>query len=145
MRQSSTANNNFIILESDRRSHARLSAVTVKDLFHQALEAMASVVYKPYRSLTPHITVHVKISSVDINSLIVDFLSEVLWQGEVHKAVFPEMRERRFTNSELEADLIGIPIRNPDTQIASIAYSGMRVSRRADGLWQTEVQFDHTK
>jgi len=141
--KASTANN-FIILESKHRSQARLSAITVKDLFHQALEAMASIIYKPYRSLTPHVTVHIKVSSVDINSLIVDFLSEALWQGEVHKAVFPEMRERRFTNSELEADLIGIPIRAADTNISSVSYSGMRVSRRADGLWQTEVQFEHS-
>lgn len=143
MKAPSTAHNNFIILESQHRSHARLSAITVKDLFHQALEAMASVLYKPYRSLTPHVTVHIKVSSIDINALIVDFLSEVLWQGEVHKAVFPIMRERRFTNSELEADLIGIPIRSPDTTITGVSYSGMRVSRRSDGLWQTEVHFEH--
>ncbi len=139
MKSPSTARDTFLTLESTNEVRLRLRAGTVEDLFHLSLEGMASVVYGPYRASHPQLTVPIRVSSIDVNALMVDFLSETLWQGEVHQAVFPEMRVKRFTNSEIEADLMGIPINRLDKNIHTVAYTGMRVCRNNDGLWQTEV------
>jgi len=142
MRTQPSAKDTFIVLDSEPQILVRLRASTVKDLFHQALEGMASVLYSPYRALSSQLTVPIRVSSIDVNALVVDFLSEALWQGEVYKAVFPEMRVKRFTNSEIEADLLGIPVSRLDRPVQSVSYTGLRVARHTDGLWQAEVTLE---
>ena len=59
---------------------------TLDNLFLQALEGLAQSVYRNYKAnQTDQITLSIKVSSIDINSLLVDFLSEVLYKSEINK------------------------------------------------------------
>ena len=135
--------NKFELIERSGECELRLIGRTVEDLFYQALEGLSSLLYRgyPHPCVSPT-SVHVRISSVDVNSLLVDFLSEVLYQTEMHRCTFSDMHLRRLTNSELEADIRGCRIVRADRRIRLVTYQGVRVLKHPDGLWQASVIFD---
>ncbi len=139
----SKTKNKFIVLEHTADLKIRVVGETLSDLFSQALEGMASILYYDYaaRGVSP-ISIAVKISSIDVNSLLVEFLSEALYQSELHQSVFPDVKMKRFTNSELEAELLGKNIIRFDRNIKAVTYQGVRIMRNPDGLWQTDIIFD---
>lgn len=121
----------------------KVTAGTLEDLFEQALQGLAYLLYRNYLSATvAQVTVPVKVSSIDINSLLVDFLSEVLYQSETHQAVFFRFKLKKFSNSELEAELLGRPVSKFDRNIKAVTYHGVSILRNPEGLWETEVIFD---
>lgn len=139
----SRAKNKFLVLDHTADVKIRVVGETLSDLFAQALEGLASLLYRDYasRGASP-VSAAVKVSSIDVNSLLVDFLSEALYQSDLHHSVFPAVRMIRFTNSELEADLLGKNIARFDRDIKAVTYHGVRIMRNPDGLWQTDVIFD---
>ncbi len=132
---------NFLDKKNDIR--VKITAKTPEELFLEAVEGLSfSLNKKRVKSTEPSLTLPIKVSSIDINSLLVDFLSEVLYQSDINKAVFPEIKLKRFTNSQIEADISGYYVNNFDKNIKSIDYRDVRVIRNADNLWQTEIIFN---
>lgn len=142
MRNSRTKNK-FVVLDHTADPKIRVVGETLSDLFSQALEGTASLLYRDYAARgESSVAVAVKVSSIDVNSLLVDFLSEALYQSDLHQSIFPAVKMRRFTNSELEADLLGKNIARFDRNIKAVTYHGVRILRNPDGLWQTDIIFD---
>lgn len=134
--------NTFLVLDQTDELTIKVVGETLKDLFVQALLGLAHTLHHNYEaSGVTQTSVTIKISSIDVNSLMVDFLSEVLYQSELHQAVFFKIKFKRFTNSELEADLFGRPATGFEHTIKAVAYHGVRILRNADGLWQTAISF----
>ncbi len=116
---------------------------TLDNLFLQALEGLAQSIYRNYKtSQMERITIPIKVSSIDINSLLVDFLSEVLYKSEINKAVFFKAKIKKFTNSEIEAELIGREVHKFDRKIKTVSYKEVSILRGEGNLWQTEITFD---
>lgn len=135
--------NKFIVVDQAAEVKLRLTGETLEDLFLEALEGLAYLLYEQYQAAAIiQITIPIKVSSLDINSLLVDFLSEVLYQSEIHQAVFFKARLKRFTNSKIEADLLGQQTHQFNRNIKAVTYHGVRILRNEDSLWQTEIIFD---
>jgi SHS2 domain-containing protein len=121
----------------------KIVSKTLDNLFLRALEGLARSIYRNYKtSKIDQIIIPIKVSSIDINSLLVDFLSEVLYKSEINKAVFPKAKIKKFTNSEIEAELIGEEVHKFDRKIKSVSYKEVSILRGEGGLWQTEITFD---
>src|SRR3989344_5370551 len=57
----------------------------------------------------------IQIKSPDLNALLVDFLSEVLYLVQANKEIYDEIKFIKFSDTELEVDLAGqISIRKFD-------------------------------
>lgn len=135
--------NKFVVLDHTPDVKIKVVGETLEDLFLKAGEGLAHLLYRNYASSSiAQSIISIKVSSVDVNSLLVDFLSEILYQSEIHKLVFFKIKMKHFTNSNLQANLSGRQVHEFDRNIKFVTYHGVRILRGSDGLWQTEVIFD---
>lgn len=135
--------NKLLILDKTGSIKIKIVSKTLDNLFLQAFESLAQFIYRNYKaSQINQIVVPIKVSSIDINSLLVDFLSEVLYKSEINKAVFFKAKIKKFTNSEIEAELIGKKVNKFDRKIKAVSYKGVSILRGEGDLWQTEITFD---
>ncbi|MEW6407633.1 MAG: archease [Patescibacteria group bacterium] len=83
----------------------------------------------------------IKIASQNLETLLVDFLSEVLTQSDIEHAVFPRAKIKKLTNTEIEAEIFGQKVDKFDEDIKAVTYHGMEVKKVGEH-WEAVVLFD---
>jgi SHS2 domain-containing protein len=131
--------NSFLVLDHRQELQVRTRARTLEDLFEQALLGLAHAMSREERGKPGDLSIDVRVSSLDVNSLLVDFLSEALWQSELYTAVFSTMKLKRFTNSSLEAELSGRRVFRFHRFPKTVLHQSVHIIRNPDGLWQTDI------
>ncbi len=84
----------------------------------------------------------IKISSFDLASLLVDFLSEVLYLAEVNQEVYFKVDFKKFSEKEIEGILTGRKLKRMGVQIKGVTYHDLQIKQREDGGWEVTVLFD---
>jgi len=84
----------------------------------------------------------IKIDSQDLETLLVDFLSEVLYLSQVNKEIYNNIKFKKFTNTELEGELIGQKVGRFGEDIKAVTYYDLDVHQKEDGAWEATVLFD---
>lgn len=84
----------------------------------------------------------IRISSSDTPSLLVDFLSEVLYLCETNKEIYHKIAFNKFSAQQLEAALIGRKLKRIKVQIKGVTFHDLDVRQRKDGSWQAVILFD---
>jgi len=84
----------------------------------------------------------IKTESNNLSTLLVDFLSEVLYLIQVNKEVYNNLKFSKFTNTELEGELIGQKVERFGEDIKAVTYYDLDVRQRKDGIWEATVLFD---
>ena len=83
----------------------------------------------------------IKINSTDSNALLVDFLSEVLYLIQTNKEVYDDIKFKKLSDTELEAELFGQKAERFGEDIKAVTYHGLDIRQEA-GLWQVMILFD---
>jgi len=126
---------------ADVRIHAR--APTLEGLFADAFEALMLTEYGKDRKADGR-TDRVALASPDTESLLADFLSEVLYLSEVEGRVFSRARIAILGNdltAELEGEAFDPSRHAAGTEVKGISYSGLSVTRDANG-YMLDIIFD---
>lgn len=89
---------------------------------------------------TPRVVREFEIHYLDRESLIVDFLSELLFYGEDEELGFDTF-QIALDQGICTCRAIGAPIANHGKEIKAVTYHGMEVSETADGL-EVSIVFD---
>ena len=125
---------------ADVKIHA--SAPTLEALFSETFRALMQVMYGAQRGGSE--IRNIRIESTDTESLLADFLSEVLFVSEVEGLVFSDARVR-IDGLHLDAQLIGEsfdPVRHSGgTEVKGISYSGLEILHDANG-YKVDIIFD---
>jgi SHS2 domain-containing protein len=120
----------------------RARALTPDALFTDAFLALMQVVYGTDRK--DGITQEVRIDSDNIESLLCDFLSEVLFIAEVEGLVFSQA-DITIEGLSLTAVLSGEsfdPLRHSSgTEVKGVSYSGLVIEKDANG-YMLDILFD---
>jgi SHS2 domain-containing protein len=120
----------------------RATAPTLELLFSEALSALMEVLYGPDRKGGKER--EITIDADDHESLLREFLSEVLFIAEVDGLVFSGA-EIRITGNHLAAILDGEPFDRRrhalGTEVKGISYSGLAITQDANG-YTLEIVFD---
>jgi SHS2 domain-containing protein len=120
----------------------RARAGTLGELFSEVMNALMQVVYGTDRS--GGISREIRIESADTESLLTDFLSEVLFVSDVDGLVFSKA-EIHIDGNRLFAVLDGEPFdpsrHSGGTEVKGISYTGLLVSHDANG-YMVEIVFD---
>jgi SHS2 domain-containing protein len=120
----------------------RAQALTLDALFTEAFLALMQVVYGSDRK--PGTIKEIQIESDNIESLLCDFLSEVLFIAEVEGLVFSQA-EITIDGLHLTAILNGEsfdPLRHSSgTEVKGISYSGLVIQKDANG-YMLDILFD---
>jgi SHS2 domain-containing protein len=132
----------FEILEHKADLKIRVFGKTKEELFKNAMVGMFETAeYETTKRLTTK-RLTTKIESIDLPSLLVDFLSEVLYLTETKKLVFEKVEFKKFTENEIEAMLIGKPLKRMGVHIKGVTYHGLDIHQEKNGTWQATILFD---
>jgi len=83
----------------------------------------------------------IKIKSADLSSLLVDFLSEVLYQTQVNKEIYYKVKFDKFSGTELEAELFGKKVKRFGLEIKGVTYHNLEI-KKIKNHWQAIIVFD---
>jgi SHS2 domain-containing protein len=120
----------------------RARAQTLDALFNEAFLALMQVVYGTDRK--GGIRKEIRIKSDNIESLVCDFLSEILFIAEVEGRVFSRA-DITIKGLRLTAVLHGEPFdpvrHSSGTEVKGISYSGLVIQKDANG-YMLDILFD---
>lgn len=131
----------FEILEHKADLKIRVFGRTKEDLFKNAVLAMTSGLRPKIKNQRAKIK-NIKIESTNLETLLVDFLSEVLYLTQVNKEVYNNVAFLQFADSALEAELQGEKIERFSEDIKAVTYHGLELRQTENGIWQATILFD---
>lgn len=138
----------YEILEHPAELRIRVYGKTLEELFSNAALAMAEILTKEskIKNYESEAKEKIQIQSVDLNSLMVDFLNEILAKSQINKAVY-NVKQIKISPEPveglpyLEAKLIGYPIEKFNEDIKAVTYEDLDI-KKVDDYWQTMIVFD---
>jgi SHS2 domain-containing protein len=131
----------YEILEHKADLKIRAFGKTKEELFENAMAGMFEAAKYEKELKTQKSKVKIKVFSADLPSLLVDFLSEVLYLVETKKLVFEKVEFKEFSENEIEANLIGKPLKRMRVHIKGVTYHDLDIHQEK-GEWQTTILFD---
>jgi SHS2 domain-containing protein len=124
----------------------RVWGKTLRDLFRNALKGMAAYlhagVFDAVRAGLKEKHA-VRVEAVDINTLLVAFLSEVAARTDMHNVVFINAAFTTFGENFLEGDLTGVKVGELEKEIKAVSYEDVNVSHNKEtGLYEAVLVFE---
>ncbi len=120
----------------------RVYAPTLEALFSETFKALMQVMYGTNRARG--ILREIRIESSDVESLLADFLSDVLFVSEVESLVFSDACIS-IDGLRLTAELTGEPFdplrHSGGSEVKGISYSGLAITHEVNG-YMLDIIFD---
>ncbi len=135
----------YEILEHPAELRIRVLGKTKEELFKNAAEAMADILATSDKRQKTRAKEEIKIESADLNTLLVDFLNEILAKSQINKCAY-EIEDLRLKIEDqkyvgLEAGATGHPVARFDEDIKAVTYQDVNIEFKTN-LWQTIIVFD---
>ena len=130
----------YEILEHKADLKIKVFGKDKRELFKNALIGMFEVA--KYEGENGKIKRKLKISSLDLSSLLVDFLGEVLYFSEVKKEVYDSIEFLAFDDKNIEGILIGKKLKRMGIYVKAVTYHDLDIHQKKDGLLEATVLFD---
>lgn len=132
----------FEVLEHKADLKIRAFGRTKEELFENAMIGMfEGANYQP-KTNNKQLTTKIKVKSLDLSSLLIDFLSEVLYLSETRREVYQKIDFKKFKDNEIWAELIGKRLKRMEVQIKGVTYHDLKIHQKRDGTWEATILFD---
>jgi SHS2 domain-containing protein len=129
----------YLEIEHTADWELKVWAPDLSTLFEQAALGMYSLAGAIFQT-EPRISRSIELQNVDEESLLVDFLSELLYFSEVERAGFDSF-EICFNGNVLNANLFGAPLETLSKEIKAVTYHNLAIIKGAAGL-EVSIVFD---
>jgi len=130
----------YEILEHKADLKIRAFGKTKEEIFSNILFGMAES--QRATTLSEKVKREIKITSPDLPSLLVDFLSEVLYLTQVNKEVYFEAEFKELSENKLEGFIFGRKIERFGEDIKGVTYHNLDIYQKEDGTGEAVVLFD---
>lgn len=144
----------FEILPHTADLRIRVYGKTLEEFFHNALVGM----FQSIRPKTAEIGCEkqrgrlvcktlskeheIEVTADDINTLLIDFLSEALYLSDVNDEAYLDVDFNKVTDKSISARVKGVKVFGFDGgEIKAVTYHGLDI-KKTDNGWQAEVIFD---
>jgi SHS2 domain-containing protein len=117
----------------------RVWAPDISTLFKQAAQGMYSLAGVVLES-KPLISRRIEIQNIDLEGLLVDFLSELLYISEVDNVAFNTFNIH-IKGEYLFADLKGAPLASLTKEIKAVTYHNLEINKEASHF-EVSIVFD---
>lgn len=141
----------YEILEHIADLKIRAFGKNKKELFLNAMIGMSSALRAEVKSPGPRRdspegckaeVKKIKIRSSNLGTLLVDFLSEVLYSIQVNKEIYTDIKFKKFTDTEITGELFGQKVERFGEDIKGVTYHNLNIHQRKDGSFEATVLFD---
>lgn len=138
--------NGFEIVSNDLQTGLRIWGKTLKDLFRNALAGIAFYL-KPdifeLKKIGERVHEKIKTDAVDLNTLLVEFLSKTISHAEIRGAIFTEISFKKFGENFLEAEIRGVKTTDFERDIKAIPYHDVDIKKNPETwFYETTLMFD---
>jgi len=120
----------------------RVKANSLEQLFEQAALGMMEILGAEIKDTEKLRNKEIEIRSSNINSLLIDFLNEILYRVGVDKEVYNDFEVKIRNNIELICRAKATSFERLDLEIKAATYSDLKIEKDKNGKWQVEVLFD---
>lgn len=143
----------FEILEEGNQIRFKVFGSSPKDLFQNALEAMAYV-QKPEmleQSTVGRLVGLVRgrrvsegivLESMDYSTLLVDFLNGVLSHSDNHNAIFLDTKFKELSELKAEGRIYGVKVGEFARNIQAVVFDQVEVKEVEPGKWECLLVFE---
>jgi len=114
---------------------------TLEELFTAAVEGMAHITKHEFEERND-ITIEVETEAKTQTDLLIDFLSEVLTNTHVEKAIFNKIKFKKLTENTLKAEITGTKLPRFDEDIKAVTYHEAETKQNEKGQFETNIVFD---
>jgi len=130
----------YEVLEHKADLKIRVFGKDKKELFLNVLLGM--IESQKAEVLPEKVKREIQTKSLDIETLLVDFLSEVLYLTQVNLEVYNNVKFKKFSDTEIEGELIGQKVERFGEDIKGVTYHSLGIHQKEDGVWEATVLFD---
>ncbi len=123
----------FIEIQHPADWAIQATANSPESLFKFCAEGMFSLLKVEPEQKSQEIKIQIELNAVDLESLLVAFLSEILFYYETEEMIFPEMN-LSIEQNKLSGILTGRKIAAPGEEIKAVTYHQMRIEQSPQGL-----------
>lgn len=118
----------------------RVRGRSLEELFANAALGMAMLM-ADLKAIEPGVVRRVELEEFDTETLLVSWLSELLWFNEESGAVFVRYEIAKLTPTRLEATVWGAPVSSQWKHIKAVTFHDMDIVEKDDG-YEVTVVFD---
>ena len=117
----------------------RIYGTNLEDLLLNAARGLNHIML-PHHSIGPQLREKfVRLESIDAESLLVDWLSELAYWAEIEALVFHEFRIGSVSPTHLQAKIYGGPVTRLEKHIKAVTYHNLKIIQSETGLTATVV------
>lgn len=153
LRKAKEPSKKFEILEQTPDIKLKVFGSSPKELFKNTLYAMGyiqkpeaveqSTVGKIIGTIRgKRVSEDFLIESMDYNTLLIDFLAEVLSISDSHNAVFFDVKFKDFSELKIEGKIYGVKVDDFSQSIKEAAYSDVDIKEAEPGKWESLLTLD---
>lgn len=116
----------------------RLDAPSAKELFAEALRALAEIALGSKAAPTPlGAPERVTLKARDRDALLVDWMNELVFRSETEKRIFVEVEVDRLSDQEISASVRGREVAELRTLVKAATLHEVHIVENGDGLTAT--------
>ena len=130
----------FRVLSHTADLKIEVFAKSPKDLFKNAMTAMFQAA--GYVGEGETLKRKVRCEGMDLPSLLVSFLDEVLYLSEAYEEVYNEINFKNFSEEQLEGILMGSPLKEREMVIKGVTFHELEIERQKGGKLKATILFD---
>jgi SHS2 domain-containing protein len=119
----------------------RVFGKDVRELFENAAHALFALEGARARDGAAETARAVHVTALDYESLLVNWLTELLWLQETHREMYQRFDITTLTQTELRAHVFGVPFVQLDKLIKAVTYHNLSIQKTTDG-WEAVVVVD---
>ena len=122
----------------------RATGATLEELFLNAARGMMSVIRKDHERLDPDPKRKrsFRISSLDRETLLIEFLSELLAMIDTENELYPTLTITELHERRLRAEGVGAPVDAFDEDVKAVTYHDLAITEHPDGTYETTITLD---
>ena len=111
----------------------------LKELFISAAQGMTSLMLADISGVSGEIAKTIKIETIDTESLLVEWLSELAYWAEAEMLVFSTFNIHTITANDIDASAMGERVAALEKHIKAVTYHNLKIKRKNDQLEATIV------
>jgi SHS2 domain-containing protein len=136
----SNTKSRYEILDHTADLKIRAYGASLEELFNNILIAIAEAI-KPEILDSKFLAKEIKIQSPNLENLLIDFLSEVIYQSDLNDSVYTKAEFKKLTEKEIEGKIFGQKIRKVESEIKAVTWHDLEI-KKENNLWQATIVFD---